>query len=377
MKVKKIVAPTMPEVMNKVRKELGTDAVILNSKVVYLGGFLGMFKKKNIEVIAALDPQPESQFNNRTTKKKDTAVLEESKNLGHHEETNKTILEEIRMLKSWMETNRGSRLPSYPIPFQRFYEHLLNQQIAEMTAKQIVESMLLKEIEGGNQINSSQLKKMFSDEVSTRMGDLEFGASLTDKKFVHLVGPTGVGKTTTIAKIAADAVLKENKKVALITTDTYRIAAIDQLKTYAKILNLPMEVAYSMEDYKQARLKFEEYDLVLIDTAGRNYRDERYIDELTEIISLEGNTAVYLVLSLTAKYQDLEEILARFQKLPIHQLIFTKKDETSTYGSILNLCLQGRLGVAYLTNGQEVPDDIEAVDLADISRLIAGEFRDE
>lgn len=167
-----------------------------------------------------------------------------------------------------------------------------------------------------------------------------------------------MGKTTTIAKIAAKAVLKDNKKVALITTDTYRIAAIEQLKTYAKLLNIPIEVAYNAEDFKNATEKFRSFDLILTDSAGRNFREERFVHELKEVIHFNGEMETYLVLALTSKYADLKKIIEQFHDISIQKVIFTKKDETMSCGTIFNVIADYSLGIAYITDGQNVPEDI-------------------
>src|SRR5690606_6548153 len=130
------------------------------------------------------------------------------------------------------------------------------------------------------------------------------------------------------------------------------------LKTYAKILNIPFEVVYSMEDFKKAKELFTHYDLVLIDSAGRNFRNSLYIEELRKIIDFDDEVETYLVLSLTSKYKDMEAIFEQFSLIPIQKVIFTKKDETLYYGSMLNFVMKFRIGVAYITNGQNVPDDM-------------------
>src|SRR5699024_5525665 len=163
------------------------------------------------------------------------------------------------------------------------------------------------------------------------------------------VGPTGVGKTTTIAKVAAKLMLEDTKKIAFITTDTYRIAAIEQLKTYARILNIPVEVAYNVKDYQQALKKLEGYDLILVDTAGRNFRDAKYIRELQENTG-NSEVATYLVLSLTAKPKDLNDIYDQFYQIPLEAVIFTKLDETTQYGSMLNIAVTKEIGIAYVTD---------------------------
>ncbi|MDY0396381.1 hypothetical protein RWE15_21170 [Virgibacillus halophilus] len=191
---------------------------------------------------------------------------------------------------------------------------------------------------------------------------------------MQFVGPTGVGKTTTLAKIAALEMTKHHQNVAFITTDTYRIAAVEQLKTYAKILDVPLEVAYSAEDYQQAMQKFADYDLIFVDTAGRNFLDATYLNELEQSIELTDNMQNYLVLSLTAKQSDLLLLLKQFEKVHIDGLIFTKLDETRHFGSLFTLPCKSGLGVAYLSNGQAVPDDLIEPNPEDISSFIMGDF---
>ena len=152
--------------------------------------------------------------------------------------------------------------------------------------------------------------------------------------------------------------LNQRKKVAFITTDTYRIAAIDQLKTYAKILNVPIEVAYNLEDFKRAADRFSHYDIVFIDTAGRNFRNEQYVKDLGNIIDFSNELETYLVLSLTSKQTDMDAIYRQFSTIPIKQVIFTKADETATYGSMINFIQRNQIAPFYITNGQNVPDDI-------------------
>lgn len=148
------------------------------------------------------------------------------------------------------------------------------------------------------------------------------------------------------------------KKVGFITTDTYRIAAIDQLKTYAHILQAPLEVCYNADDFRAAKQRLADCDVVFIDTAGRNFRNPHYVAELQQTIEFDSETETFLVFAATGKYNDMKAIYDRFSVLPIDRLIVTKLDETDTYGAVVNFLLESRVGVAYLTNGQNVPDDM-------------------
>jgi flagellar biosynthesis protein FlhF len=198
-----------------------------------------------------------------------------------------------------------------------------------------------------------------------------------DTKVVHFVGPTGVGKTTTIAKLAAEQVLKHHRKVGFITSDTYRIAAVEQLKTYATILNIPLEVVFSPQDLNKAFQQLKDRDVIFMDTAGRNFRNEMYVSELHALMQSKGKSETFLVLSLTTKYKDMKAITDNFSKFNLDKVLFTKMDETDSYGSIVNLLHDFPLKLSYVTNGQNVPDDITVADEQAIIGLIMGAARDE
>ena len=376
MKMKKYKGPSMPVVMQEIRKDLGKDAIILNTKEIKSKGFLGLMRKKQIEVVAALDPEPITQSDN-SSKTSQQSQHKMTQALDHNETvidaTEQSIHKELLELKKMIHLqNRQHTVNEYPMPFNLFYQDLLEQDVEEDIATKLIEQVMEnvgKECEATEQI-SIELKKA----IQILIQDINLGGISYHHKFVHIVGPTGVGKTTTIAKIAAKSMLNDDKRVAFITTDTYRIAAIDQLKTYAKILDIPIEVAYTLADYERALNKFSDYDLVLVDTAGRNYRESQYVKDLQELIQLEGDSSeIVLVLSLTAKSKDLKDIYHQFRALPIKNLIFTKMDETSTYGSLLNIPLLNHIGISYITMGQDVPDDLIEPSAKQISELLVSE----
>ncbi|TES56891.1 flagellar biosynthesis protein FlhF [Halalkalibacterium halodurans] len=362
MKVKKYVASSMGEAMEKIRVELGEHAVILNSKEIETGGFLGFFTKKKLEVIAAIDPIERAKVTLPPKKRKGWNV--DGRPSSVNEKSTEALLVEIQELKKMMQTIniKETSMQSYPEPFHSFDEQLKQQEVCDAVRLQLVKHLLqswLQE-EGDEQTPWSYEELLTKGEqlLKRKLSLLPEGGITFQKKFVNIVGPTGVGKTTTIAKLAAHSVLKKKKKVALITTDTYRIAAVEQLKTYAKILNIPLEVVYSMEDFQKAKNQFIHYDLVLVDSAGRNFRNALYVKELEKVIDFKHEAENYLVLSLTGKYRDMKAIIEQFSLVPIKQIIFTKQDETDTYGAMLNMMFEQGKGVAYVTNGQNVPDDI-------------------
>jgi len=373
MRVKKFVAPTMPEAMKLIRKDLGADAVILSSKEVRKGGFLGLFKQKRLEVIAALDPQPivPKEKPRMPVAVQQSAAAATSK-AQPDKNGNERVMQELHQLKKMVAAQKNSEEdPAFDGFFQDAYNHLLQQEVDEQLAKDII-VQAMSQLQGTDRAELDQVCEQVQQEITARLDDVPFTGITYQKKVLQFAGPTGVGKTTTIAKLAARSMLRDGKKVAFITADTYRIAAIDQLKTYAKILDIPIEVAYSEADYERALTAFSDYDLILVDTAGRNFRDSTYISELKKNLTLNDDTEIHLVLSLTAKAKDLEETFKQFSKLPVQSIVFTKLDETGTCGSMLNLLLQHKMGVSYITNGQDVPDDLETASADKISSLIAG-----
>lgn len=390
MKVKKYTASSMTEAMKDIRDELGSDAVILSSKHVYTRGFLGFFRKRNIEVIAAIDPKPEpSQLVVKQKMKRMASPLSTPPDLiQEHNVQSKSkkkedsadhLLQEIASLKGMIaEMHMASPQDKhYPPLLEPAYAFLIQQEIDVFIRSQIMDHLLEKWHVAKHEVTETEvqewLRVMLTNEISW-ITNQQVGFQ---KKYINIVGPTGVGKTTTLAKIAAEMILKVGQKVAFITTDTYRIAAIDQLKTYAKILNIPIEVAYNLEDFKRAADRFSHYDKVFIDTAGRNFRNEQYVKELENIIDFSQELETCLVLSLTSKQKDMTDIYQQFSLIPIKQVIFTKADETATYGTMINFIQQYKLVPLYITNGQNVPDDIVKATPSNIVDIVLGANNNE
>ena len=193
---------------------------------------------------------------------------------------------------------------------------------------------------------------------------------LTGTQVWAFVGPTGVGKTTTLAKVAAHYSLRLAKKVTLISIDTFRIGAVEQLKTYARILRLPLEIASGREDLREALSRSGDRDLVLIDTAGRNPYHPGQLEELRDFLAVDSRVENHLVLSATTKDSDLAHIAQRFSLLPLRSYIFTKIDETEEYISLFNQLWRYKRPLSYLTNGQRVPEDIELATKGKIASLV-------
>lgn len=257
------------------------------------------------------------------------------------------------------------------------YNMMIDNEVREKYANQIIE-------EAQKQTKPNMPVDVFLTTVYQKM-ILKFGhaAQITEAvngpKVVFFIGPTGVGKTTTIAKIASKFCLEE-KKVALLTSDTYRIAAAEQLKTYANILSIPCEVTYSAEDIVNAYNTFENYDYIFVDTAGHSHHNEEQKNNTNVVIhALDGKaeTEVYLVISATTKYKDLTSIADTYREMSDYKIIFTKLDETTSFGNLLNLKLYTESELSYVTYGQNVPNDISRFDPQTIVKQILGGNKDK
>ncbi|PFG06699.1 flagellar biosynthesis protein FlhF [Bacillus sp. es.034] len=382
MKVKKYTAPSMNEAMKKVRAELGEDAVILNSKVSYTGGFIGLFKKKMIQVIAAIDPEVENEkleISRVKTMQASPPVIQPA--LVREKKTeynsNRLVETEIKELKQMISSmNSRNQFEKFSDDVKEILLHLKNQDVSDAALFQLGDAM-------EESIKNESIQPVNKDEWAHKevkrffhhfLKEIAFGGISYKRKYINVIGPTGVGKTTTLAKMAAEAVIEKRMKIAFITTDTYRIAAIEQLKTYAGLLNVPVEVVYKMEDFKKAIDKFVDYDHVFIDTAGRNFRERKYVEDLQKIIDFDHQMETYLVLSLTSKERDMREIISQFSSIDIDRFIFTKSDETSSYGSMINMMSEVKIGAAYVTNGQDVPEDITEVKEDEIVSMLMKGF---
>ncbi|EGQ27370.1 MULTISPECIES: flagellar biosynthesis protein FlhF [Sporosarcina] len=368
MKMKKYTAPTMVEAMKKVRGDFGDDAVILSSNVVKTKGFLGLFQKRSVEVVAGFDQTIEKHPIELPAR----PVVQSTVQTNTTEQLQKEMQEMKNLIKGMQQSDRTlEKFPDELVPL------LMKLQSQGLAHEYIVEAgdLLYERMkkEKKDFTNSEQLQIM-KEWFSAKLKDVPFGGISYTKKYINVLGPTGVGKTTTIAKIAARALLEEKKKIAFITTDTYRIAAIEQLRTYANLLQAPVEIAYNETDFRAAIEKLQDRDLIFIDTAGRNYKEAKFVEDLQSLVDFSLDMETYLVLSTTSKEQDMDIIIDRFKKFPIEKFIFTKTDETSSVGSMINLMLKHKIGTAYYTDGQEVPEDIIEANVEKLfSLLLAGD----
>lgn len=418
MLVKRYLVKEMPEAVALIREDLGIDAVILSTKKVQSRGFFGLFAKSQIEVVAAANdvestPPPRKTIATAAQERPAPAaapVVARPAALGAYQQAARPssatavaepelpaqaplpipapvkpmsaeladrdeVLKEVQELRSLLRgmLKSASVQSMLPEPVLNVRRQLLDNDVAEEVVDGLIERGI-KHFHEVNQISEQEfrgiLTKFIKEELDVVAQPSQISATTRVAAFV---GPTGVGKTTTIAKLAAEQVLTRGKRVGLITADTYRIAAVEQLRTYANILNVPLEVCYSPEDAKRALERLADRDLILVDTAGRNYGNLLNVKELNTYLQMVEPDETYFVASLTTKPVDLLKIVNNFSQVDIDKFLFTKLDETRTYGSIYNLVSRYQIPLSYLATGQNVPDDIEAVSTDKLAKLIVGE----
>ncbi|MCI5603483.1 MAG: flagellar biosynthesis protein FlhF [Clostridiales bacterium] len=380
MIIKKFVANTEQEAVMMAKEEMGSNAVVLNIKTTKQRGFKRLFKKDTVEITAALEDKTTSSIpvskiniavddNTEKEEKKPTAIEEKLDNLQSILESRMANSEEKELDNVKTEKNVNFKF------IQLIYNQLLENEVDEKYINQIIseiESSLKKES------NLDTILALVYQKIVLKLGS-PVEISLEDKKtkVAFFVGPTGVGKTTTIAKIASMFKLDKEAKVAMITSDTYRIAAVEQLRTYANILDVPLQVVYTLDELNDAIDKFKEYDLILIDTAGRSHKNEEQCMEMLHfvndcVIPEDCTKEVFIVLSASTKYKDLENIIDVYGEIGDYNLIFTKLDETSAFGNILNIKLKTGVNLSYVTSGQVVPDDISLIDAQKMAKSLLG-----
>lgn len=285
-------------------------------------------------------------------------------------------IEEIRqMVKNLVDRSDRSAFPDAPESLTSFYSHLISQEVEEQLARELLHRAaknlgVRRDVRVADELVRMELRRLVGDMLPSA-SPLKL-ARPGRPTIVALVGPTGVGKTTTIAKLAANMKLRERKSVGMITIDSYRIAAVEQLRTYAQILKVPLISVLSPSDLRSAIDRMSNMDLILIDTAGRSPKDDPRIAELHDFLRIARPDQVHLVLSSTSRDRTTREAIERFRPLGVTQLIFTKVDEAVGLGVILNTLKRVNMQVSYLTNGQAVPDDIEIASTSRLARLILG-----
>ena len=414
MFVKKFQGATENEAMLQVKEEMGSQAVILNVKTIKHRGVMRLFKGNVVEVTAALGEsedeeipgkQAEPHFDARVDSdfSKDlsavAAKVEQSIQQSEKEKlyTNKAsernaydsaIEEKLNSLQMLLEKqlNKEDSKESEPeaveeetdelMKFEQLiYNTMLDNEVKEQYINQIID-----EINHANTSTEASNVDLMLVNIYQKM-ILKFGATShiqpaeNGPKMLFFVGPTGVGKTTTIAKVASKLKLEEKKQIAMLTTDTYRIAAAEQLHTYSDILDTPFQVIYTPEELLDAAADLAEYDYILVDTAGHSPNNMKQQEDLLQFVKAVPDgyeKEIYLVVSATTKYADLVNIVDQYGDVGKYKLIFTKLDETMAWGNILNLRMYTNAEIAFMTNGQNVPDDIGELDAQAIVRKLLG-----
>ncbi len=402
MTINKFQGKTKEEALQKAKDEFGENAVIMNVKEIKPKGLFRVFKSSVFEVTAAME-EKETFISPKN-------ILQPT--LMTHEKINITADEEIKMPKLqnvikepetknsvFEEKNIEERLDNLSNMLEESLGNVRKDSVGqkdnpsteEINFLKILYSTLLK-----NEVNEKYINQIMDEiEKMTRPGNnvdtilsnvyqkmiLRFGQpkpielDTSKPKVVIFMGPTGVGKTTSIAKIASKYKMEYDRKVAFITADTYRIAATEQLKIYANILNAPMSIVYSAEELNPTIQKFEEYDLIFVDTAGFSHKNNAQKEDMKKLLDVLDPIyakEVYLVLSATTKYNDLLDIVDMYRELSEYKLLFTKLDETTCYGNLLNIKLYSKADLSYVTNGQNVPEDIEIFNTQKIVKHLLG-----
>lgn len=369
------------------KEELGADAVVMNVKTNAPKGIYKLFRKTTVEITAALDENIVYQSKKEAPKRNPDIIYDEEPAVVYKPET--AIEQKLDKLQDMLENQMSEHSrkqgeddmrqageedegDSNIACMQLIYNQMVANEVDEQYANQVIGEIenKLKKNAGVNNILMSMYQKLV-----LKLGQIKT-IELDDNqvKYIFFVGPTGVGKTTTIAKIASMLKMNQKKKVALMTADTYRIAAVEQLTTYANILDIPLRVIYSADEVAEARNQAGDYDVVLVDTAGRSHKNREQRDDLEQLLNTvpPEHREVYLVLSATTKYRDLLRITDIYSQITDYSLIFTKLDETGSIGNILNLHMKTGAPLSYATFGQNVPDDISVIDPQNVAKQLLG-----
>jgi len=356
MRIRKILAKNYSDALARVKQELGEDALVLSTRSLNPGTTMadgGSLAR--VEITAAFEP-----FESKEEVVTNNDPWMNGKTLKEDDLDLKTL---IFSLLTRTERAQTMGLKSHQV---ESYSRLVAGGLSEKLASKIVE----KACTGQHRDSRSESQEIVDlmKQVLLCDGEIKLDGKRTKK--VVFVGPTGAGKTTTIAKLAADFTLRKKKKVAMVTLDTYRIGAIDQLRTYGEIMGVPVETAHNRKELQALVHKHADKDLLLIDTMGKSHTDKAYSSQLKGMLNALGSVETQLVLSVTAQEKILQESIKQFSILGIDRVLFTKMDEGLSFGSLFNFSLRTRIPFSYFTVGQRVPEDIEIANKEKVIKLI-------
>jgi flagellar biosynthesis protein FlhF len=370
----------MQEALALVRRDLGPEAAVLHTREVRRGLLRWLTGRTEIEIVASAAVKVPSRLPHAVAATPAPALQAARIPPAHEEDYRTKYRDDLRnqldhlnsMVEQLCKQRDQTAGQEMPESLFRLFTDLIDAEVSEELARELVER-----VRGGVAsadfndpvMLKARMARLIEEEIATT-GPVK--TTPRQRRVVALVGPTGVGKTTTIAKLAANYHLREHRRVGLITVDTYRIAAVEQLRTYADIIDLPMEVVATPREMRAASERLADMDLVLMDTAGRSPRDEVRIQELKSMLAEARADEVHLVLSAVSSIASLKKTAKRFAEVGATAIVLTKLDEATGLGNLLPLLRSCRLPLSYLTNGQNVPDDIEAADCRKLARIVLG-----
>ena len=402
MNLQTFKASTMAEALGQVKHVMGHDAVILHTRTYHTRYMLGLRRREIVEITAGrgtgLRPRRPAQQQQQQKLEQQVfppralvAASAQPTIVRDPVANGRSILEqpaagtavmlnltqEMATLKGMVKTLhndiRHTQAPQVPEELFEHYLGLIQSQVAEELASDIVKT-LQKNLRPEHLSQPQFVREKLAEQLEKLLptsGPI-VRTKAVGPHVVALIGPTGVGKTTTLAKLAANLKLREKHKVGLITLDTYRIAAVDQLKKYADIIGSPLRVVGSIEDLKEAVAQMSDCDFILIDTAGRSPNDALKLNELKGLLDSIKPDEVHLVISSTASQACVELAVTKFNEVRVDKIIFTKIDEAAHVGTVLNVVRKVNKQLSYITTGQDVPDDIEVGRGRRLAQLILG-----
>lgn len=407
MNLQTFKAPTMAEALTQVKSSMGSDAIILHTRTFHTRAWLGLRRREMVEITAgrgigiaerrrpsAARGQSAPPPGNAGTYSRSGAIVRRAPIVENPNPTENgrqllespagtgaamlSISREMESLKTMVKDlvtqTRQRQVPNVPQELFDYYVQLVGNQVSEEMAGDLIKA-LQRQVRPEHYADPKFVKSKLVEQLEKLINTAGPIArtKTAGPHVVALIGPTGVGKTTTLAKLAANLKLKEKHRVGLITLDTYRIAAVDQLKRYADIIGSPLRVVSNADDLRDAVSSMSECDFVLIDTAGRSPNDTLKLNELRGLLEAVQPDEVHLVLSATASEKCLELAAARFGEVRTDKIIFTKLDESANVGIVLNVVRKVNQSISYITTGQDVPDDIEVGRAKRIAELILGD----